>query len=183
MIKFKLLNERAIMPKRMTTHSAGFDMCAPERVVIPPNHTYWVESGVAMAIPEGYVGLLWPRSGLAYKHGIDTLGGVIDADYRGEVKIGLVNHGQSPVEIAAGERVCQLIVQQFLIDAVLVDDLPLVDTNRTGGFGSTGRTALESRECQAVRSVPERKAVARTQEDVQYSWAERSGQDAKTTSN
>ena len=105
MILFKKLRADAIEPVRATTHAAGFDMCAPERVEIAPGKTYWVPSGIAMAIPAGWVGLIWPRSGLAYKHGIDTLGGVIDADYRGEVKIGLIHLGSEPVEIKAGEAV------------------------------------------------------------------------------
>lgn len=142
MILFKKLRADAIEPVRATTHAAGFDLCAPERVEIAPGKTYWVPSGIAMAIPAGWVGLIWPRSGLAYKYGVDTLGGVIDADYRGEVKIGLINLGAETVEIKAGDRVCQLVVQQYMPDCAVVDELPDADSNRVGGFGSTGSKAL-----------------------------------------
>ena len=151
MILFKKLRADAIEPVRATTHAAGFDMCAPERVEIAPGKTYWVPSGIAMAIPAGWVGLIWPRSGLAYKHGVDTLGGVIDADYRGEVKIGLINLGAETVEIKAGDRVCQLVVQQYMPDCAVVDELPDADSNRVGGFGSTGSKALS---VQPVATAP-----------------------------
>lgn len=177
-VLFKKLRADAVIPKRCTTHAAGFDMCAPERVVIEPDQTYWVESGVAMAIPEGYVGLIWPRSGLAYKFGADTLGGVIDADYRAEVKIGLINHGKQPIEIAAGERVCQLIVQPFVGDSDVVDELPAVSTNRTGGFGSTGRGAIPDAD-QPKRETPKPASLPKTQEEVQQSWAEHNQPNSK----
>lgn len=148
MIFFKKLREGATPPARATTHAAGFDMHAIEGAHIEPGQTYWVASGIAMAIPAGWVGLLWPRSGLAYKFGVDTLGGVIDSDYRGEVKIGLINLGSGPVEIRPGDRVCQLIVQQYLPDAVVVDELPPANSNRVGGFGSTGLGALSPRDME-----------------------------------
>lgn len=148
MILFKKLREDAIPPTRATTHAAGFDMHAIEGAHIEPGQTYWVASGIAMAIPAGWVGLLWPRSGLAYKFGVDTLAGVIDSDYRGEVKIGLINLGSGPVEIRPGDRVCQLIVQQYLPDAVVVDELPLADSNRVGGFGSTGLGTISPRDME-----------------------------------
>lgn len=151
MILFKKLRADAIEPVRATTHAAGFDLCAPERVEIAPGKTYWVPSGIAMAIPAGWVGLIWPRSGLAYKYGVDTLGGVIDADYRGEVKIGLINLGAETVEIKAGDRVCQLIVQPYLGECEMVDELPPVESNRVGGFGSTGSKALS---VQPVATAP-----------------------------
>lgn len=182
MILFKKLREDAIIPQRATTHAAGFDMHAPERVEIPPGQTYWVPSGIAMAIPPGWVGLVWPRSGLAYKYGVDTLGGVIDADYRGEVKIGLINHGRAPIEIKAGERVCQLIVQQYLPDCAVVDELPPADSNRTGGFGSTGLGALTQtprfspRDAELeMERVQEQARVQVDVEHIQRAWAKRVG--------
>ncbi len=96
-------------------------------------------TGVHLAIPPGRVGLVWPRSGLAVRHGIDTLAGVIDCDYRGEVRVVLVNHGHEVFRIAAGDRIAQLLVQPVeRADFVPVD--ALADTERgAGGFGSTGR--------------------------------------------
>lgn len=174
---FKKLRADAIAPKQATDHAAGFDMCAPERVEIAAGQTYWVKSGISMAIPAGWVGLVWPRSGLAYKHGIDTLGGVIDADYRGEVQIGLINHGSQPIEIAAGDRVCQLIIQPYLAVSQVVDELPEIESNRTGGFGSTGLKPLNDH--QVARQFLAEKinvGIPTSQEEVQQRWADRSGQ-------
>jgi dUTP pyrophosphatase len=85
------------------------------------------------------VGLVWPRSGLAVRHGIDTLAGVIDSDYRGEVRVVLVNHGDEPFRIARGDRVAQLLVQR--VERAAFTAVASVDeTDRgAGGFGSTGR--------------------------------------------
>ena len=182
MIKFKLLNERAIMPQRGTTGAAGFDLFCTERVDLAPKQRMLIPTGVACALPAGYVGQIWPRSGLAVRHGLDTLAGVIDEDYRGEIHISMINHGDTAVEIKQGEKIAQMLVVPYVGIAAQVDDLDSTERG-SGGFGSTGRTAVENRECQAVRGVPERKAIAKTQTDVQYSWAERSGQDANTTSN
>jgi dUTP pyrophosphatase len=94
---------------------------------------------VHVQIPPGHVGLVWPRSGLAMRHGIDTLAGVIDSDYRGEVRVILVNHGTEPVRIEAGDRIAQLLIQAVL-RATFVRAESLDDSARgPGGFGSTGR--------------------------------------------
>jgi dUTP pyrophosphatase len=94
---------------------------------------------VRLEIPPGHVGLVWPRSGLAVRHGIDTLAGVIDSDYRGELKVVLVNHGHEPFRIAPGDRVAQLLIQR--VERVRFTATEAVaDTARgSGGFGSTGR--------------------------------------------
>jgi dUTP pyrophosphatase len=98
-----------------------------------------VPTGLQVAIPEGHVGLVWPRSGLAVRHGIDTLAGVIDSDYRGELRVVLVNHGDEPFRVAPGERIAQLLVQR-VERAVFTRAERLDETARgTGGFGSTGR--------------------------------------------
>jgi len=94
---------------------------------------------VKLAIPPGYVGLVWPRSGLAVRHGIDTLAGVIDSDYRGEVRVVLINHGEAPFRIAPGDRIAQLLIQR-VERATFGAAAALDDTERgDGGFGSTGR--------------------------------------------
>ena len=79
--------------------------------MLDPGARAAVATGLRLEIPAGYVGLIWPRSGLAVRHGIDTLAGVIDSDYRGEVLVVLVNHGAEPVRIAAGDRIAQVLVQ------------------------------------------------------------------------
>jgi len=108
-------------------------------VEIPPGARAAVPTGVRLQIPPGHVGLVWPRSGLAVRHGIDTLAGVIDSDYRGEVRVVLVNHGEAPFRVAPGDRVAQLLIQR--VERAAFVAVPTIDeTHRgRGGFGSTGR--------------------------------------------
>src|SRR5438552_17970686 len=100
-----------VLPEYATEGAAGADLRAAESLTLPAGGRAAVATGLFIEIPDGYVGLVWPRSGLAVRHGIDTLAGVIDSDYRGEVKVVLVNHGPEMVTIAAGDRVAQLLVQ------------------------------------------------------------------------
>ena len=129
------------LPERATPGSAGFDLRAAEAVTIPPGEWRVIPTGLAMAIPLGWEGQVRPRSGLAAKHGVTVLNapGTIDADYRGEVKVPLVNHGREAFVVARGDRVAQLLfapVPEVRIHAV--SELP--ESGRgTGGFGSTGR--------------------------------------------
>jgi dUTP pyrophosphatase len=98
-----------------------------------------VPTDIRVAIPAGHVGLVWPRSGLAMRHGIDTMAGVIDSDYRGEVCVVLVNHGRDPVRIERGDRIAQILVQR-VERAEFLQAEALTETARgEGGFGSTGR--------------------------------------------
>jgi dUTP pyrophosphatase len=98
-----------------------------------------VSTSLRLEIPPGHAGLVWPRSGLAVRHGIDTLAGVIDSDYRGEVRVVLVNHGAEPFAIAVGDRIAQLLVQRVERAAFRAVE-GVANTERgTGGFGSTGR--------------------------------------------
>jgi dUTP pyrophosphatase len=127
------------LPEYASAAAAGADLRAAEEVVLPPGGRAAVATGLAVAIPEGHVGLVWPRSGLAVRHGIDTLAGVIDSDYRGEVRVVLVNHGQEPFRIQPGDRVAQLLVQR--VERVTFSRAAGLETTArgTGGFGSTGR--------------------------------------------
>jgi len=125
-------------PARLTPGSAGWDLITTRTVTLFPGKRHAFPLGVAMAIPEGHAGQLWPRSGLAKHHGIDRLAGLIDADYRGEAKAILINHGDSPVELIAGERICQLVVVPIVTRMIEVESLP--ETQRgSAGFGSTHR--------------------------------------------
>jgi dUTP pyrophosphatase len=127
------------LPAYGSSAAAGADICASEQLVLEPGGRAAVPTALRVAIPPGHVGLVWPRSGLAVRHGIDTLAGVVDSDYRGEVRVVLVNHGHEPFRIAAGDRVAQLLVQK-VERAVFVSAEALDDTSRgEGGFGSTGR--------------------------------------------
>lgn len=128
-------------PAYATPHAAGLDVVAAEDVTLAPGARKAVATGFAIAIPEGLEVQVRPRSGLALKHGITCLNtpGTIDADYRGEVKVILVNLGSEPFEVQRGERIAQLIpaaVLQARFDEVVALD----ETIRgEGGFGSTGR--------------------------------------------
>jgi dUTP pyrophosphatase len=126
------------LPEYATDGAAGADLRAAEAVTVPPGARAAVGTGIHLEIPPGHVGLVWPRSGLAVRHGIDTLAGVIDSDYRGEVKVVLVNHGPEAFVIAAGDRIAQLLVQP--VARVRFVRAGLAGTSRgAGGFGSTGR--------------------------------------------
>lgn len=139
-IQFTRLDHRQPAPARMTPSAAGWDLMVTRDVGIWPGEHKILPLGVKMAIPDGYAGQLWPRSGLAAGYGIDRLAGLIDPDYRGEAKAVLINHGPHRIEISAGERVCQLVVVPCLQTMVEVDSLD--DTDRgEAGFGSTDRVA------------------------------------------
>lgn len=133
-------NAKAKLPTRATPGSAALDFYAVESVTLYVGQRALVDTGIAAAIPDGYVGMLHSRSGHGVKHGVGLANGVgvIDSDYRGPIKAALVNHGQVPYHVNAGERVAQLVIQAVETPTVnLVDELP--ETARgTGGFGSTG---------------------------------------------
>lgn len=141
-IKLKKVNEKAVVPTYGTSLAAGADLyaCIDEDVVINPNETKIIKTGIAVAIPEGYAGLIYARSGLALKRNLAPANkvGVIDADYRGELMVALHNHGTTPQTVEINERIAQLVITPFLkVEFDEVDSLD--DTERAeGGFGSTG---------------------------------------------
>ncbi|HEX7738938.1 MAG TPA: dUTP diphosphatase [Marmoricola sp.] len=120
---------------------AGADLHAAEDVVLAPGERKLVATGVALALPEGYVGLVHPRSGLAFRHGLSIVNapGTIDAGYRGEIKVCLINlDPTTPISVGRGDRIAQLVVQRFET-AEFVEVTDLDDTQRgAGGYGSTG---------------------------------------------
>ncbi len=141
-IKFKKLNENACMPTFGTEFSAGADLySAEEEVVINPGDTAFIGTGLSMQIPTGLVGLIYARSGLACKKGLAPANkvGVIDSDYRGEIKVALHNHGKVAQTVLKGERVAQMVITSyFACDYIESEELD--ETVRgEGGFGSTGR--------------------------------------------
>lgn len=127
------------LPEYASEGAAGADLRASEALEIPPGGRAAVPTGLTLEIPPGHVGLVWPRSGLALRLGIDTLAGVIDSDYRGEVRVVLVNHGQEPLAVRPGDRVAQLLVQPVERAAFLRTDELAESPRGPGGFGSTGR--------------------------------------------
>lgn len=130
------------LPRYMTVQSAGMDVCAAnaEDWVLEPGEIKLVPTGFAMALPEGFEAQIRPRSGLAVKHGITLINspGTIDADYRGEVKIALVNHGPAPFVINRGARIAQMVIHKVpQAEFQVVDQLDTTARN-DGGFGHTG---------------------------------------------
>ena len=142
-VNIKKLDENAKIPTYGTEYSAGADLyaLADSPVTIEPSATVLMHTGIAMEIPEGYVGLVFARSGLATKKNLAPANkvGVIDADYRGEIMVALHNHGAVPQTVEGGERIAQIAIVPFLKAEFTVCD-ELSDTVRgVGGFGSTGR--------------------------------------------
>lgn len=140
-IKIKKLDERAILPQRGSAMAAGMDLYALDGVAVEAGKTAIVHTGIALAIPEGYAGFIYARSGIATKRSLAPANkvGVIDADYRGEIMVALHNHGDVAQSVEAGERIAQMVIAPFLsVELQLVETLD--ETERAdGGFGSTGK--------------------------------------------
>ncbi|MBU6155443.1 MAG: dUTP diphosphatase [Alphaproteobacteria bacterium] len=134
-------------PLQATPGSAGHDMHAAEDAVIEPGAFRAIATGYAIAIPDGYEGQVRPRSGLAARHGVTVLNapGTIDADYRGEVKVILVNHGRDPFTLKRNDRIAQLVIAP-VTTSVFEPAAHLPETRRGGGgFGSTGMRPKDER--------------------------------------
>ena|SRR2546425_5012106 len=138
LLRFKKLDPKAVLPTRGSVLSAGLDIYSTEDLTIAPGERYLARTGLSVAIPEGYYGRLAPRSGLAANKGLDTLAGVIDADYRGEIRCLLYNAGAEPIHLPAESKICQLVVEKIITPTpIWAEDIS--DTDRgSGGFGSTG---------------------------------------------
>ena len=140
-MNIKKLNENATVPTYGSVSAAGADLYACEAVTVASGETVLVHTGIAMAIPEGYVGLIFARSGLATKRGLAPANnvGVIDSDYRGEIMVALHNHGKADQAIEAGERIAQIVFTPYVAaDFSVVEELDTTDRG-AGGFGSTGK--------------------------------------------
>jgi dUTP diphosphatase len=140
-VKVKLLHKDAQVPTYATPGDAGADLYSVELVTLRPGERHLVRTGVAVEIPKGYVGLVHPRSGLAAKQGITVLNapGTVDAGYRGEVKVNLVNLSKNNVDLEKGSRVAQLVIQK-VEEANFVEVDELAESVRgENGHGSTGQ--------------------------------------------
>jgi dUTP diphosphatase len=137
-LHFKKLHPEAILPRRGSSSAAGLDLHSIERITLGPKERIAARTGLAVAVPDGYYGRVAPRSGLATRHGLDVLAGVIDSDYRGEILCLLYNTGEEGIELPAGTKICQLIIEQIITpSAVWVDQISATERGG-GGFGSTG---------------------------------------------
>ena len=141
-VRIKRLRPDATLPRYMSSHAAGMDLAAAvdEPITLAARERASVGTGIAISLPEGYEAQIRPRSGLATRHGITLLNspGTIDADYRGEIRVILINHGSEAVTIRAGDRIAQMIVGPVTrVDWIEVDELDVTERGG-GGFGHTG---------------------------------------------
>ena len=142
-IAVKKLDERAVLPKYGSAYAAGADLYAltDGEVVFQPGETKFIHTGIALEIPEGYAGFVYARSGLACKSGLAPANkvGVIDSDYRGEIKVALYNQSGQKKLVKKGERIAQIVIAPFLApEFTEVNELDETDRGE-GGFGSTGK--------------------------------------------
>ena len=142
-IRVKKLNAKAILPTYGSEEAAGADIyaCLDAPVTIQPGETAWIPTGLALEVPKGCAGLIYARSSMGVKRGLAPANkvGVIDSDYRGEIRVVLLNHGKEKQIVEHGERVAQFLITPVLTPAYEEVE-SLTDTNRgTGGFGSTGK--------------------------------------------
>jgi dUTP pyrophosphatase len=141
-VRIRRLRRDAVLPRYMTDHAAGMDLAAAidEPITLAPRARARVGTGLAVSLPAGFEAQIRPRSGLADRHGVTLLNspGTIDADYRGEIGVILVNHGDEPFTVRGGDRVAQMVIgATSRVQWVEVDDLD--ETSRgAGGFGHTG---------------------------------------------
>lgn len=135
----KKMHENAVVPTFAHTTDAGMDLCASVEITVNPGERVSVPTGIAMQIPDGHVGLIWDKSGISQKGGLKTLGGVIDAGYRGEIFVGLFNTSAEAYTFAPGQKVAQILIQEIKQPELEVVD-SLDDSSRgEGAFGSTGK--------------------------------------------
>lgn len=138
-IKFKKLNSNATSPTYAFKFDAGMDLYCLENISVEPNQRVQIGTGIAMEIPEGFVGLIWDKSGLSHKSGLKTVGGVVDSQYRGEIKVGMINLSNETYHFEAGQKIAQMLIQKVeQVDLIESDILSETDRGE-GGFGSTGK--------------------------------------------
>lgn len=137
-VNVRLLDDAQI-PTKANTTDAGFDLYASEGIIIPPSERAIIKTGVCLEMPDHLSGLIWPRSGLAVKQGIDVLAGVIDAGYRGEIMVCLLNTSSLHVTVDKGDRIAQLIFQEVLNITLTPSDELSASQRGGNGFGSSGK--------------------------------------------
>ena len=137
-IRFQKILDEAVIPHYAHPGDAGLDIFSAEDAVINAGERKSVRTGLKMEMPEGFVGLVWDKSGLALKNGIKTMAGVIDAGYRGEIGIVLVNLSEQDYKVEKGQKIAQMLIQKIEL-AEIEEARELSETKRSeGGFGSTG---------------------------------------------
>ncbi|KAK9368658.1 dUTPase-like protein [Lipomyces kononenkoae] len=180
-LQVKLLSDKAKVPTRGSALAAGYDIYGVEDYLIKAQDRGIIETDIAVAIPAGYYGRIAPRSGLATKHGLQTGAGVVDADYRGPLKILLFNHSNEDFQVHAGDRIAQMVIEKIITPEVVA--VPELDNTERGsnGFGSTGGFGVrpaKGAEDAAMKEQPEAKEavfVEQTSEPVVTSPASENG--------
>ncbi|MBU3668682.1 MAG: dUTP diphosphatase [Candidatus Taylorbacteria bacterium] len=138
-LKIKRLHPNAKLPSYAHHGDAGFDLFVPESVTMEPGDRKTIPLGVAMEIPDGYVGLMFDKSSLSHKHGLKTFGNVIDSGYRGEIHAGLMNQSKNTYTLEAGQKIIQMLI--IPVETVDIEETDILNESDrgTGGFGSTGK--------------------------------------------
>jgi dUTP pyrophosphatase len=138
-LQIKKVHPDAKLPAFAHATDAGMDLYTTSDIEIQPGELASIPTGIAFAVPVGHVGLIWDKSGIAIKRGLKTLGGVIDAGYRGEVFVGLLNTGTEAQSFSVGDKVTQILIQKIeqpeILEVADLDETPRGE----GGFGSTGK--------------------------------------------
>ena len=138
-VGFKYLTETAHVPTKANRTDAGFDLYADENKFIFANKRTTIKTGISLDMPDNLAGLIWPRSGLSVKKGIDVLAGVIDAGYRGEIMVCLYNTSDEDLEIKHGDRIAQMIFQEVPVISLQLREELGSSQRGSNGFGSTGK--------------------------------------------
>lgn len=138
-MKIKLLDPKAKVPTKSNFHDAGFDLYSITDTIIPPKQRKTVSTGVSLEMPDNMAGLIWPRSGLSVKHGLDVLAGVVDSGYRGEIMVCLYNTSDKNVIINTGDRIAQIIFQEVPRVTMEVHDTLGSSQRGENRFGSSGK--------------------------------------------
>ena len=138
-VQIKRLRETAKIPAYAHADDAGMDLFAAEEITVAPRERVQVKTGIAVAVPEGCVGLIWDKSGISHKSGLKVMGGVIDAGYRGEILVGMVNLGEGAHTFNVGDKITQMLIQK--VEHPELEVVEALDETKRGadGFGSTGK--------------------------------------------
>jgi len=136
---FKFGDHDLPIPSNATEGSAGYDLRSVVDVILFPGFQEIIPTGFGFEIPNGFMGQIWDRSGLAAKYGVGKLAGIIDSDYRGEVKIVAINHGVDPYHINVGDRIAQLVLVACFTPPLSLIGIPSETSRGENGFGSTGK--------------------------------------------
>jgi len=138
-LKILKIDSEAIIPNYANEDDAGLDLYSAENFILKSGQRRAIETGIKMEIPEGYVGLVWDKSGLAVNDGIKTTAGVVDSGYRGEIKIVLINLSNQDFEIKKGQKIAQMLIQKVEHPKIEIVEFLSESGRGEGGFGSTGK--------------------------------------------